>query len=71
MRQDVVMQQVFVQVDELFKRNRETARRQLKIRTYKVLPLTTNAGVLEWVLETKPMQGTVHEYMTVLELTLH
>lgn len=51
------MQQVFVQVDELFKRNRDTVKRKLKIRTYKVLPLATNAGVLEWVLDTKPLQG--------------
>lgn len=51
------MQQVFAQVDELFRRNRATAKRNLKIRTYKVLPLATNAGVLEWVLETMPLQG--------------
>ncbi|CCG81639.1 putative Phosphatidylinositol 3-and 4-kinase [Taphrina deformans PYCC 5710] len=68
LRQDVVMQQVFVQVDELFKRNRETSKRKLKIRTYKVLPLATNAGVLEWVLDTKPLQDVlqpVHEKYNV------
>lgn len=57
LRQDAVMQQVFSQVDHLFKRNRETRKRNLKIRTYKVVPLATNAGVLEWVQNTVPLQG--------------
>lgn len=57
LRQDVVMQQVFSQVDYLFRRNQSTATRKLKIRTYKVIPLATNAGVLQWVLETVPLQG--------------
>lgn len=53
------MQQVFGQVDELFRRNRTTSQRSLKIRTYKVLPLATNAGVLEWVQKTRPLQGNI------------
>lgn len=51
------MQRVFTQVDDLFQRHRPAAKRNMKIRTYKVLPLATNAGVLEWVRETTPLQG--------------
>lgn len=49
MRQDAVMQQVFKIVDILLKKNLETRKRQLGIRTYKVIPLSRQAGVLEWV----------------------
>ena len=37
MRQDAVMQQVFGMVNQLLKENSETKRRDLRIKTYKVL----------------------------------
>jgi len=43
------MEQVFGQVSELFQKHFETRTRNLKIRTYKVVPLTKNSGVLEYV----------------------
>lgn len=59
MRQDAIMEQVFEQVSELLKSNRSTRQRDLKIRTYKVLPLTSIAGVIEFVPNTIPL----HEYL--------
>jgi serine-protein kinase ATM len=58
LRQDSIMEQVFEQVSNLLKDHRETRQRQLGIRTYKVLPLTMNAGIIEFVSNTKPL----HEY---------
>ncbi|KAG9245396.1 hypothetical protein BJ878DRAFT_541328 [Calycina marina] len=61
LRQDAIMEQVFEQVSELLKINRTTRQRDLKIRTYKVLPLTAVAGVIEFVPDTIPL----HEYLLV------
>lgn len=49
------MEQVFAQVSELLKSNRATRQRKLGIRTYKVLPLTHKAGIIEFVANTVPL----------------
>ena len=49
------MQQIFQQMDGVMQRNRETRRRGMRIRTYKVVPLEPKTGVIEWVLETIPL----------------
>ncbi len=59
LRQDSIMEQVFEQVSELLKTNRSTRQRNLSIRTYRVLPLTNIAGVIEFVANTIPL----HEYL--------
>ncbi|KAH6680816.1 serine/threonine-protein kinase-like protein tel1 [Halenospora varia] len=59
LRQDAIMEQVFEQVSELLRANRATRQRNLNIRTYKVLPLTSIAGVIEFVPNTIPL----HEYL--------
>ncbi|KAI9795692.1 MAG: Serine/threonine-protein kinase tel1 [Piccolia ochrophora] len=55
LRQDAIMEQVFHQVSQVFKKDRATRQRELGIRTYKVLPLTTNTGVIEFVPNTIPL----------------
>jgi ataxia telangiectasia mutated family protein len=52
LRQDCVMEQVFGLVNELLQVNRQTAARQLHIRTYNVVPLTPGVGLVEWVTNT-------------------
>ena len=59
LRQDSIMEQVFDQVSNLLKSQRATRQRNLGIRTYKVLPLTATAGVIEFVSNTIPL----HEYL--------
>src|SRR5437016_11054071 len=49
------MEQVFEQVSDLLQSNRSTRQRNLRIRTYKVLPLTTSAGIIEFVPNTIPL----------------
>ena len=49
------MEQVFEQVSNLLKVQRDTRQRNLRIRTYKVLPLTATAGVIEFVQNTVPL----------------
>ncbi|XP_078038484.1 serine/threonine-protein kinase tefu [Augochlora pura] len=55
LRQDAVMQQVFSVMNILLKSYKETKRRKLMIRTYKVVPLTQRSGILEWCDNTVPI----------------
>lgn len=55
LRQDAVMQQVFTVINTLLRACKETERRNLRIRTYKVVPLTQRSGVLEWCDNTVPI----------------
>ncbi|KAI0046219.1 hypothetical protein FA95DRAFT_1520516 [Auriscalpium vulgare] len=55
LRQDAVMEQVFDLVNVVLRRDRETRRRNLRIRGYKVVPLAAQAGVLEFVGNTAPL----------------
>ncbi|KAL4891289.1 hypothetical protein BDV59DRAFT_182996 [Aspergillus ambiguus] len=59
LRQDAIMEQVFEQVSSLLKDHQVTRQRNLGIRTYKVLPLTSNAGIIEFVPHTIPL----HDYL--------
>ncbi|KAI1620071.1 ataxia telangectasia mutated family protein [Exophiala viscosa] len=59
LRQDAIMEQVFQQVSDLLKDHRATRQRNLGIRTYKVIPLTTNTGIIEFVKDTIPL----HDYL--------
>lgn len=59
LRQDAIMEQVFSQVSELLATNTSTRQRNLGIRTYKVQPLNSNAGIIEFVPNTIPL----HEYL--------
>ncbi|KAL2851506.1 hypothetical protein BJY01DRAFT_117027 [Aspergillus pseudoustus] len=55
LRQDAIMEQVFEQVSSLLKDHQVTRQRNLGIRAYKVLPLTSNAGIIEFVPHTIPL----------------
>jgi ataxia telangiectasia mutated family protein len=48
------MEQVFDLVNAVLRRDRETEKRNLSIRSYKVIPLAPQAGVLEFVGNTLP-----------------
>ena len=51
-RQDAVMQQVFDAVNNLLERKRRP--HGLRVRTYAIVPLAPQAGVIEWVEHTLP-----------------
>ena len=58
-RQDGVMMQVFSTVNALVARDPAARRRALAIRTYRVVPLTPDSGVLEFVCNTKVRQDVM------------
>ncbi|XP_062116266.1 serine/threonine-protein kinase ATM isoform X3 [Humulus lupulus] len=55
LRQDAVMEQFFGLVNTFLQNHRDTRKRRLGVRTYKVVPFTPSAGVLEWVNGTLPL----------------
>lgn len=55
MRQDAVMEQVFTLVNIILNRERETRKRRLQVRGYKVIPLDPQSGLLEFVADTTPL----------------
>jgi len=59
LRQDAIMEQVFAAVSSLLKLHRATRQRNLGIRTYKVLPLTSSTGLIEFVSDTEAL----HDYL--------
>lgn len=54
-RQDAVMEQVFLRVNRLLAADEVTRRRGLTIRTYRVIPLRPLVGLLEWVSDSVPL----------------
>lgn len=55
MRQDAVMQQIFTIMNNMLKNNKITMKEKLKVKTYKVVPLSQRSGVLEWCANTIPL----------------
>lgn len=55
MRQDAIMQQVFTILNNMLQNSKET--RRLKIKTYKVVPLSQRSGILEWCSNTIPLNN--------------
>jgi ataxia telangiectasia mutated family protein len=54
-RQDLVIEQVFDTVNILLQRDVASRKRRLRLHTYKIVPLSPVAGVLEWVENTEPL----------------
>jgi ataxia telangiectasia mutated family protein len=55
LRQDAVMEQLFQCCTNFLQENAATRRRNLRIRTYNVIPLTPSVGLVEWVPNTRAM----------------
>lgn len=55
LRQDAIMQQVFTILNEMLRHNMETKKRNINIKTYKVVPLSQRSGILEWYSGSIPL----------------
>ncbi|GAB4845683.1 hypothetical protein Ancab_039086 [Ancistrocladus abbreviatus] len=55
LRQDAVMEQFFGLVNTFLQNHQDSWKRKLGVRTYKVVPFTPSAGVIEWVDGTLPL----------------
>ncbi|KAJ3180224.1 hypothetical protein HDU87_002101 [Geranomyces variabilis] len=55
LRQDAVLAKLFTVMNVLLRRNLETRKRNLSLRTYKVIPLAPTGGLVEWLENTTPL----------------
>ncbi|KAI9103040.1 hypothetical protein DFS34DRAFT_576740, partial [Phlyctochytrium arcticum] len=60
MRLDQRVQQMFSIMNHLISKNRHCAESGLTLRTYKVIPMSTSLGILEWVDNTKPLRDVMN-----------
>jgi hypothetical protein len=58
------MQQVFEFVNAVLRGSVATCERRLAIRTYRIVPLTPQTGVIEWVDGTMPLGSFLHASTT-------
>lgn len=59
LRQDQRIEQLFEVCNSLLELNVETQKRHLSIHTYSVIPMTTRAGILEWIRNTQPLKAVI------------
>ncbi|CUM62627.1 uncharacterized protein PRCAT00000181001 [Priceomyces carsonii] len=62
LRQDSIMEQVFEKVNKIFIKDRQTRRRKLRIRTYKAVPLSPLAGIIEYVPNSMALLDVIKPY---------
>lgn len=55
LRQDAIMEQVFEKVNKILGKDPQTKKRQLRMRTYKAVPLGPKAGIIEFVPNSKAL----------------
>ena len=70
LRQDERVMQIFGLVNNLLLRNHETARHDLAIQLYSVIPLSQNSGLLEWLLNCDTLHSLIREYREKKNLSL-
>ncbi|KAJ3199351.1 hypothetical protein HDU82_000525 [Entophlyctis luteolus] len=61
LRQDATLSNVFSMMNVLLKKNVECRQRDLKVETYRIVPLSQRAGVIEWLNNTVP----IGEYLNI------
>lgn len=62
LRQDATMEQVFEKVNNIFLKDGETRKRNLRVRTYKAVPLGPKAGVIEFVPNSRALIEVIRPY---------
>lgn len=53
------MEQVFGEASKILRKDKETRRRNLLVRTYKVIPLSPTSGIMEFVQDSIPLHDVV------------
>ena len=55
------MEQVFDLVNIVLRHDKETTKRKLRVRGYKVVPLAAKAGIIEFVTNTQTMHSWLYK----------
>lgn len=61
LRLDQRIEQLFEVMNQILKKDAYCARQNILINTYKVVPMSTNIGLIEWVSDTKPLRSCIDE----------
>ncbi|XP_054711224.1 DNA-dependent protein kinase catalytic subunit-like, partial [Uloborus diversus] len=69
LRQDARIEQLFTIMNEIYGKNISCAQRRLSLHTYKVVPLTTRLGLIEWVDHTIVLNDFLMDGMSEPERT--
>ncbi|CAI5760716.1 unnamed protein product [Candida verbasci] len=67
LRQDLIMEQVFKKVNNIFKKDRECNKRNLIIRTYNAIPIGPTAGIIEFVPNSTALIDVIKPYHQSLD----
>jgi DNA-dependent protein kinase catalytic subunit len=67
LRQDQRIQQLFCQMNGILNSDGECKRRELKIRTYRVVPMTTRLGLIEFLPNVTGLKDFVGKNVTAEE----
>lgn len=59
LRGDAVMEQMFTILNELLRRDADAARRNLLVRTYRIVPLSPFSGIMQFVTNTEPLANVL------------
>ena len=60
LRLDQRIEQLFVTMNDILRGNPYCARHNVTIRTYKVVPMATDVGMIEWVNDTLPLKACLN-----------
>lgn len=67
LRQDSIMEQVFEKVNQMFWKDKETRKRNLRIRTYKAIPLGPQNGIIQFVPNSMALIDVIKPYHLVMD----
>ena len=71
LRQDERVMQLFGLVNTLLSTDRATAKHDLTIRRYEVIPLSPNSGLIEWVPHSDPLHHVIKQYRDARKILLN
>lgn len=69
LRLDERIEQAFGVMNDAVKRNKFCFSQNIQIATYKVIPMASNLGIIEWVDNTKPLKACMEEQGSYEQLT--
>ncbi|KAI6646753.1 DNA-dependent protein kinase catalytic subunit [Oopsacas minuta] len=64
LRQDQRIEQLFSIMNQILDQDQACAQRNMRLRTYQVIPMTTRLGVLEWMDNTSPLKEFLKDSAT-------
>ena len=67
-RQDERVETLFEVINDLLKSDPRCYQRNLAIKTYQVIPMTTKLALIEWLAETKTLKSVIYEARTDEEI---